>query len=330
MTRPVTLFTGQWADLTFEEICKKASEWGYEGLEIACWGDHMDVITASQDLNYVNDRLEILKKYDLKCYALGAHLSGQCVGDDWDERIDAFVPDVVKGKPEEIKKWAANEMISTAKAAKNMGCYVVTGFLGSPIWKYLYSFPPTTEEMIEDGYQKIVDLWSPIFDEFDKCNIKFALEVHPTEIAYDYYTTCKLFDVFDNRPTLGLNFDPSHLIWQGMEPHVLIQEFPGKIYHVHMKDAAVTLDGKSGIISSHLPFGDLRRGWNFRSLGHGDVNFEEIIRHLNAANYTGPLSVEWEDNGMDREFGAAESVEFVKSINFAPSDIVFDGDMKKE
>ena len=206
---------------------------------------------------------------------------------------------------------------------------MVTGFLGSPIWKYLYSFPPTSDEMIEAGYQKIVDLWTPIFDEFDAAGIKFALEVHPTEIAYDYYTTCKLFEVFDRRPTLGLNFDPSHLVWQGMEAHVFISDFPDRIYHVHMKDAAVTLDGRTGIIGSHLPFGDLRRGWNFRSLGHGDVNFEEIIRHLNSIGYGGPLSVEWEDNGMDREFGAAESVDFVKSINFAPSDIAFDGDMKK-
>ncbi len=329
MTRPVTLFTGQWADLTFEEICKKASEWGYDGLEIACWGDHMVPEKGAVDMDYINEKLQILKKYNLQCHALGAHLAGQCIGDDWDERLDAFAPDAIKGNPEEIRKWATQEMINTAKAAKNMGCYVVTGFLGSPIWKFLYSFPPTTDEMIEAGYQKIVDLWTPIFDEFDAAGIKFALEVHPTEIAYDFYTTCKLFEVFDRRPTLGLNFDPSHLVWQGMEAHVFISDFPDRIYHVHMKDAAVTLDGRSGIIGSHLPFGDLRRGWNFRSLGHGDVNFEEIIRHLNNIGYGGPLSVEWEDNGMDREFGAAESVEFVKSINFAPSDISFDGDMKK-
>lgn len=329
MSRPVTLFTGQWADLTFEEICRKASEWGYDGIEIACWGDHMVPEKGATDMGYIEEKRAILKKYNLQCHALGAHLAGQCVGDDWDERLDAFAPDQIKGKPEEIRAWATQEMIYTAKAAKNMGCYVVTGFLGSPIWKYLYSFPPTSDEMIEAGYQKIVDLWSPIFDEFDAAGIKFALEVHPTEIAYDYYTTCKLFEVFNRRPTLGLNFDPSHLVWQGIESHVFISDFPDRIYHVHMKDAAVTLDGRTGIIGSHLPFGDLRRGWNFRSLGHGDVNFEEIIRHLNAIGYGGPLSVEWEDNGMDREFGAAESVDFVKSINFAPSDIAFDGDMKK-
>jgi sugar phosphate isomerase/epimerase len=210
-----------------------------------------------------------------------------------------------------------------------MGCYVVSGFMGSPIWKFWYSFPPTTDEMVEEGFKTIVKLWTPILDEFDKQGVKFALEVHPTEIAFDLYSTQKLFEVFKNRPTLGLNFDPSHLQWQGMEPHQFILEFRDRIYHTHMKDVAVTLDGKTGILGSHLPFGDLRRGWNFRSPGHGDVNFEEIIRALNDIGYKGPLSVEWEDNGMDREYGAQESVEFIQSMNFSPSEIAFDKDMKK-
>jgi sugar phosphate isomerase/epimerase len=329
MARPVTLFTGQWADLTFEDICQKAASWGYEGLEIACWGDHMDVRKAASDQAYVEERQAILNKHGLKCWALGAHLSGQCVGDAWDERLNAFAPEDLQGKPKEIQQWAIEEMIATVRAAKAMGCYVVTGFMGSPIWKYIYSFPPTTPEMVEEGYQKIRKLWTPILDEFDGNGIKFALEVHPSEIAYDFYTTEHLFKVFGKRPALGLNFDPSHLIWQGVDPKVFIREFADRIYHVHMKDAAVTLDGKTGILGSHLEFGDLRRGWNFRSLGHGDVNFEDIIRELNAANYSGPLSVEWEDNGMDREFGAAESVEFVKKMNFSASEISFDGDMKK-
>jgi len=154
--------------------------------------------------------------------------------------------------------------------------------------------------------------------------VKFALEVHPTEIAFDFYTSERLLKTFEGRPTLGFNFDPSHLVWQGMEAHMFVREFADRIYHVHMKDAGISYDGRTGILGSHLPFGDLRRGWNFRSLGPGDVNFEEIIRELNAAKYTGPLSVEWEDNGMDREFGAQESVDFVRSINFSPSDLIFD------
>jgi sugar phosphate isomerase/epimerase len=329
MARPVTLFTGQWADLAFEDICQKASQWGYDGLEIACWGDHMEVRKAADDPGYVEQKKKILGKNNLKCWALGAHLAGQCVGDRYDERLDGFVPDEVKGKPDEIRKWAAEEMKYTARAAKNMGCYVVSGFMGSPIWKFWYSFPPTTDEMVEEGFKTIVKLWTPILDEFDKQGVKFALEVHPTEIAFDLYSTQKLFEVFKNRPTLGLNFDPSHLQWQGMEPHQFILEFRDRIYHTHMKDVAVTLDGKTGILGSHLPFGNLRRGWNFRSPGHGDVNFEEIIRALNDIGYKGPLSVEWEDNGMDREYGAQESVEFIQSMNFSPSEIAFDKDMKK-
>ncbi|MCL2411682.1 MAG: sugar phosphate isomerase/epimerase, partial [Treponema sp.] len=174
------------------------------------------------------------------------------------------------------------------------------------------------------------DLWTPIFDEFDKNGIRFALEVHPSEIAFDYYTAERLLKEFKNRKTIGFNLDPSHLIWQGVNPNFFIRDFPSKIFHVHMKDTAVTLDGKAGILGSFLNFGDVKRGWNFRSLGHGDVDFENLIRELNAINYKGPLSVEWEDSGMNREIGAKESCEFVKNINFSPSDIAFDGAFKSD
>jgi len=329
MGRPVTIFTGQWADLPFEVVCQKASAWGYDGLEIACWGDHMEVRKAAADPAYVQKKLETLAGHNLKCWALGAHLAGQCVGDLYDSRLDTFAPDPVKGKPEELRGWAIEEMKLTARAAKNLGCYVVNGFMGSPIWKFWYSFPPTSEEMVEKGFQDIKKLWTPILDEFDRCGVKFALEVHPTEIAFDFYTAKRLLEVFDYRPTLGFNFDPSHLLWQGMAPHLFIREFPDRIFHVHMKDVAVTLDGKASLFGSHLPFGDLRRGWNFRSLGHGDVDFEAIIRELNAIGYNGPLSVEWEDNGMDREFGAREALEFVRNHDFKPSAQAFDRHMKK-
>ena len=327
--RPVTLFTGQWADLPFEALCAKASAWGYDGLEIACWGDHMDVRTAAGDAAYAREKRDTLERYNLRCWALGAHLAGQCVADRYDERLLAFAPSEFRDRPDALRQWAADEMKATSCAAQEMGCKVVTGFMGSPIWHAWYSFPPTTEEMVESAFQETRRLWTPVFDEFDRRGVRFALEVHPTEIAFDLYSASRLLDTFEHRPTLGFNFDPSHLRWQGLEPHRFIREFPAKIYHVHMKDVGVTLDGKAGILGSHLPFGDLRRGWNFRSLGHGEVDFEEIIRELNAAGYTGPLSVEWEDNGMDREAGARESLDFVRGVNFAPSTIAFDKDMKR-
>ena len=330
MSRPVTIFSAQWADLPFEEFCEKIKSFGYDGVEIACWGDHLDVKKAATDPKYVEGRKAILKKHGLKTWALGAHIAGQCVGDNWDPRLDGFAPAALAGKPEEIRKWAIQEMKYTAQAAKNMGVKVVTGFMGSPIWAYWYSFPQNTDEMIDNGFKKIVELWTPIFDEFDKYGIKFALEVHPTEIAFDYYTSERLLKEFKNRKTLGFNFDPSHLIWQGVTPHIFLRDFASRIYHVHMKDAAVTLDGKGGILGSFITFGDTRRGWNFRSLGHGDVDFENIIRELNTMNYNGPLSVEWEDSGMNRDFGAKEACDFVKNINFSPSTAAFDKTFKTE
>lgn len=331
MARPVTLFTGQWADLPLETLAQKASSWGYDGLELATWGDHFEVSKALSDPGYCDGRKALLAKYGLKVWAISTHLVGQCVCDPNDYRTDGFLPPALAGKPAEVKrKWAIEEVIRTAHAAKKLGVSVVTGFTGSPIWDLIYSFPPIPPEKIEEGFQFVADKWNPILDEFGKLGVKFALEVHPTEIAFDTHTARRLLEVLKYRPEFGFNFDPSHLQWQGVDPARFIAAFPDRIYHVHMKDCAVTLDGESGIISSYLSFGDARRGWDFRSLGRGDVDFEAIIRVLNRINYQGPLSVEWEDAGMDREFGAAEAAAFVKSVDFTPSAVAFDAAFTKK
>ncbi|MBM4148327.1 MAG: sugar phosphate isomerase/epimerase [Lentisphaerae bacterium] len=325
MSRPVTLFTGQFADIPFEKLAAKAAEWGYDGLELACWGDHMDVARAARDKTYAKSRREILARHGLEVHAISNHLAGQLVCDsNNDSRSDVFAPKSCKGKAEAKRKWAIQAMKDTARAARNLGVEVVNGFTGSSIWHLLYSFPPVSEEMIEAGFKDFARRWNPILDVFDKSKVRFALEVHPTEIAFDIITARRALSAIGNRETFGFNFDPSHLHWQMVDPVRFLKAFPDRIYHVHMKDAAVTLDGESGILSSHLNFGTPGRGWDFRSLGRGGVDFEDIVRTLAAINYDGPLSVEWEDAMMDREFGAAEACAFVKSLQFPPSDRVFD------
>ncbi len=327
--RPITITTGQYGDIHFGELCRIMGDIGYDGLEIACH-THLDAHRFAADSAYRDEIRSTLERNGLKVWALGAHLAGQCVGDQWDPRLDNFAPSDLSGKPEEIRKWAVDEMMAVARAAQMMGVHIVTGFTGSPIWPYWYSFPQTTQQMIDDGFGRIKELWTPIFDVFDECGVKFALEVHPTEIAFDYYSTQKLLETFDHRPTLGINFDPSHLVWQGMDPCLFLRDFADRIYHVHMKDVKVRLDGRAGILGSHIEFGDLRRGWNFVSLGHGDVDFDGIIRELNAMHYEGPLSVEWEDSGMERMFGAKEAYAFTKRTDFEPSTVAFDSALKTE
>ena len=325
MSRPITMFTGQWADIPLEELAKIMGDIGYDGLELACWGDHLDAFKAAEDLDYCKKQKTILEKNNLKLFSISNHLAGQLVCDpNNDARSDAFAPNFCAGDAEKKRSWAVDYVKASAKAAKNMGVDVVNGFVGSSIWHMLYSFPPVSDEMIEDGFKYFADMWNPILDEFDKQGVKFALEVHPTEIAFDIITAKKALEVLEHREAFGFNFDPSHLNWQMVSPLRFIQEFPDRIYHVHIKDSAVTLDGYTGILTSHLNFGHPRRGWDFRSPGRGTVNFPEIIRALNQIGYCGPLSVEWEDCGMDRFHGAQEALEFVKKVDFKPSEIQFD------
>jgi sugar phosphate isomerase/epimerase len=334
MPRPVTLCTGQWADLPVEELARKCRDFGFDGLELACWGDHFEVDKALAEDDYCAKKRDLLDKHGMQVFAISNHLVGQAVLDNIDARHQSILPPRVwgDGDPAGVNQRAAEELKDTARAAQKLGVDVVNGFTGSSVWHLLYSFPPLSPEMIEidAGFDLLAERFNPILDVFAECGVKFALEVHPTEIAFDLYTAERALDVLDHREEFGFNFDPSHLYWQGVEPVEFIRAFSDRIYHVHMKDAIVTLDGKSGILASHLNFGDARRGWDFRSLGRGGINFEEIIRALNKAGYQGPLSVEWEDMGMDREHGAKEALDFVRNIDFEPSQVAFDAAFDKQ
>lgn len=332
MARPVTLFTGQWADLPLEVLCKKASEFGFDGLELACWGDHFEVDKALSDDAYCARKRDLLERHDLQLFSISNHLVGQAVCDTIDARHKAILPEYIwgDGDPAGVNQRAIEEMKNTARAAQRLGVDVVNGFTGSAIWPLVYDFPPIPQEMLDAGYQQFAERWNSILDVFQECGVKFALEVHPGEIAFDIYSAEKALEVLNGREEFGFNFDPSHLIWQGVDPVEFIRYFPDRIYHVHMKDASVTLNGRSGILSSHLRFGDPRRGWDFRSVGRGGVRFEEIIRALNAIQYKGPLSIEWEDCGMDRDHGAREACQFVKNVDFAPSNVAFDAAFEKK
>lgn len=221
-------------------------------------------------------------------------------------------------------------MIKTAEAAQRLGISIVNGFTGSPIWHLAYSFPPNLPNMIDDGFREFARRWKPILDAYKDLGIKFALEVHPTEIAFDIASTRKALAALDNHPAFGFNYDPSHFGYQGVDYIEFIYTFSDRIFHVHMKDVGWSdKPTEAGVFGGHTEFGTKGRYWDFRSPGRGNIDFEEIIRALNRIKYNGPLSIEWEDSGMDREYGAAEACEFVKSIDFPASDIAFDSAFDK-
>ncbi|MFC9491196.1 sugar phosphate isomerase/epimerase family protein [Streptomyces hydrogenans] len=259
MPRPFTLFTGQWADLPLEEVCRLARDFGFDGLELACWGDHFEVDKALADPSYLAGRHALLDKYGLRCWAISNHLVGQAVCDHpIDERHQGILPARIwgDGEPEGVRRRAAAEMRATARAAAAFGVDTVVGFTGSSIWHLGAMFPPVPERMVERGYEDFAERWNPVLDVFDAEGVRFAHEVHPGEIAYDYWTT--------------------------------------------------------------------RRGWDFVSAGHGDVPWEDVFRMLRSIGYQGPVSVEWEDAGMDRLTGAPEALAHLKRFDFDPPAASFD------
>jgi len=336
MARPVTLFSGQWADLPFETLCAKAKQFGYDGVELPCWGDHFEVDKAIKDKGYVKNRWEILRSHGLKAYAISNHLVGQAICDNIDDRHKLILPEDVwgDGNPAGVQQRAAQKMIDTAKAArlffdaapeKSPFPVTVNGFTGSSIWHSLYAFPPTSQEYWQKGFDDFAKKFTPILNEFDKLDVRFALEAHPTEIAFDIASAQRAVAAVKGHKRFGFNYDPSHFGYQHVDYVKFIRTFPDRIFHMHVKDAWWGHgDGTVGVFGGHTNFADPARYWDFRSPGHGDVNFEEIIVALNDIKYQGPLSVEWEDSRMDREHGAAEAAAFVRKIDFKPSAIAFD------
>ncbi|HEY5414906.1 MAG TPA: sugar phosphate isomerase/epimerase, partial [Gemmatimonadaceae bacterium] len=291
---------------------------------------------------YCKGRWEILRDHGLHAFAISNHLIGQAVCDLIDERHKAILPKDVwgDGDPEGVRKRAARKMIDTAKACRKFidaapqkpgFPAVVNGFTGSSIWHSIYAFPPTDQKYWQKGFDDFAKRWIPILNEFDRVNVNFALEVHPTEIAFDIASAQRAIDAVKRHKRFGFNYDPSHLGYQGVDYVKFIRTFGDRIYHAHMKDVWWSpVPTEVGVFGGHTNFGDPRRSWDFRSIGRGKIDFEEIVRALNRAGYNGPLSIEWEDGGMDREFGAREACAKIKATDFAPSQVAFDAAFARE
>ena len=320
MPRPIILFSGTWSDLPLEEVAQRSSQWGYQGLELCCWGEHLEVQRALAEADYCRSRLEVLARYELSLNVLSNHRVGQAVCDMIDARHRRLVPDYVwgNGDPEGVRQRATEEMAATIHVAQKLGVGVVSGFSGSPIWSYVAGYPGPTPEVVTEGLDAFAQRWDPLFDVCAECGVRFALEVHPGQIVFDYYSAEMALDAVRGREEFGFTLDPSHLHWQGIDSVEFIRRFPDRIFHVHVKDVMLTLNGRSGVLNSYLPAGDSRRGWDFRAPGRGGIDWESVIRTLHEIGYAGPLSVEFKDGLMDRDAGAEEARSFVQRLDFEP------------
>ena len=212
-------------------------------------------------------------------------LEGQLVLGALDETTDEWSP---SPSSDEKIKYGIERLKRTAQAANELGVRVVAGFSGSNVWENWYSWPPGNEKKYEEAWETFAERFNDILNTFATYGVRFAMEVHPTEIAYDFVTTKRTLAAIGRRPGFGINLDPSHFAHQFLDAAAFALEFADRIYHVHVKDSRRLLDGRSSILGGHLNFGELRRGWDFVSPGHGDVDFEALFRALNRIGYAGP------------------------------------------
>ena len=304
----LTVLYNEWK---LEKVLDYVSKLGYESVEIAAWkgSNHLDIenILSGNATRYK----KTIEKYGLFISGLSNHLEGQLVLGPHDGSTDEWF----KGTPEEKTKYGTERMKKTAEAAAALDVPVVNGFTGAPYWGAWYIFPPAYEKIFEKGFQLLGERWNDILDVFSAHGVKFAHEVHPQEQAYNVETAEQAIKALNGRKEFGFNFDPSHLIWQGIDPVVFIKKFGDRIYHSHAKDAELVKENIT--TSGSIPTGAWRRsgrGFRFRVVGWGDVDWKRVMTALLEVGYDYVLSYEHEDPVMSREDGCEKCIAFLKPL----------------
>ncbi len=300
-------------DRPLEDVAKYASGLGYEAFELAAWrgSNHFDTDRAAEDPAYAKGIKRMLEGYGIEISALSNHLSSQMVLPFSDSSLDEWAGTSDK---EEMVKFGTAHIIKTAEVASELGINTVCGFFGSTVWESWYIWPPQRLAIYEQGWELFVERWTPILDRFKELGVRFAHECHPTEIAYNVHTAREAVTRL-GRDDWGFNFDPSHMVWQMIDPVVFIKEFGDRILHVHAKDWELQkdilhIDGVTGTGSWQRK----DRAARYRVPGWGDVNWRRIITALLEVGYDYVLSFEHEDPVMSEEDGIEQAIAHLKPL----------------
>jgi sugar phosphate isomerase/epimerase len=220
----------------------------------------------------------------------------------------------------------------TAQLASLLEVPVVNGFSGCPgdgpnarypNW-ITCAWPNDFPEMLEWQWsERVIPYWSKEAEYARSMGVKIALEMHPGFVVYNPETTLRLRDAAG--PEVGANFDPSHLVWQGIDPVVAIKELgaAGAIHHFHAKDTHVdpVNTARNGVLDTKSYTRFLDRSWSFRTVGYGtdEKLWRDMVSTLRMVGYDYVMSIEHEDGLLSVDEGLAKAVEFLRGIMFRES-----------
>ncbi|MDG6899637.1 MAG: sugar phosphate isomerase/epimerase [Nitrososphaerota archaeon] len=305
------VLTVMYDELPLEKVAKRVSELGYEAIELVAWkgGRHLDIdaVVDRGDLRVKR----LAEKYGLTISALSNHMEGQLVLGPHDASTDP----IYKGAPSEKVKYGIARMKKTAEAAKQLDVPVVCGFVGCPNWSAWYNFPPAYEKEYDGYFKLFAERWGEIMDKYHSEGVKFAHEVHPQEVAYNIETSELALKAIGKRKEFGFNFDPSHFVWQLIDPVQFIKKFGDRIYHSHAKDAELVEESlrAEGVIP-HGAWMRPNRGFRFRVPGWGQVPWRRVFTAFAEVGYDYVMSYEHEDPVMSREDGLEKAMSFLKPL----------------
>ncbi|MEP7322341.1 MAG: sugar phosphate isomerase/epimerase family protein [Saprospiraceae bacterium] len=272
------------ADKTFEEVIDFASDHGFKCVELMCWPlgkaerryagvTHIDVDALDElKINYIQS---YLRKKNVYISGLGYYPNP----------LDA---------DEEKRTFYINHIKKVISAAALLNIPVVNTFIGR-------------HQML--GLKENLELfqkhWPSIIQHAGVNKVKIGIENCPMFFSTDEWPNGKniaispdiwqqLFDV-EGGEHLGLNYDPSHLVWQQMDYLLPLKEFSEKLFHIHLKDAKVYRDklNRVGILATPLEYHSPKLP------GHGDINWKTFFESLRKSGYHGPVVIEFEDKSYE-------------------------------
>jgi sugar phosphate isomerase/epimerase len=291
-------------DMSLEEVLQLAAEIGYDCVEVMCWPvskaerryagiTHIDITTL--DAQRTKEIHSLVEKTGVQISALGYYPN--CLSPDEQEAARSV---------EHLKK--------LLQAASDLGLGTVTTFIGRDYTK-----------SVEDNWPRMLETWRPIVEIADRLNLKIAIENCPMLFSADEWpggkniaTSPKIWSrLFDDigSPNLGLNYDPSHMVWQQMDYLKPIRDFADRIFHAHAKD--VRLDRHRlddvGIMAHPLEYHTPKLP------GLGEVQWGKYFSTLQDAGYSGPVCVEVEDRAyegslQDRQNSLRQSYRYLKNF----------------
>ena len=310
---------------SLDGLCKWASDLGYKGIQIPTWeGRLIDLKKAAESKTYCDELKGKVQSYGLEITELSTHLQGQLVAvhPAYDEMFDNFAPDEYKNNPKKRQAWAVDQLMSAAKASRNLGIDVHGTFSGSLLWHTFHPWPQRPPGLVEMGFKELANRWTPILNAFDEQGVDVCYEVHPGEDIHDGVTFERFLEATGNHKRANILYDPSHFVLQQLDYIEYIDNYHEFIKMFHVKDSEFNPTGKKGAFGG---YGDWRdRAGRYRSLGDGQIDFKTIFTKLTEYSCDVWAVMEWECCIKSPEQGAREGAPFIASHIIEATEKAFD------